>query len=84
MHFLLQNNSFHGFATPWQCLKVKLFHGMQKRLEGLTEAELEALLEQVEEEKRRLASGEKVNWSYKFLYIKVNLIMLQKMGFSKH
>lgn len=34
---------------------------MEKRLEGLTEAELEALLEQVEEEKRRLASGEKVN-----------------------
>ncbi|THU70376.1 hypothetical protein C4D60_Mb08t24330 [Musa balbisiana] len=30
---------------------------MEKRLEGLTEAELEALLEQVEEEKRRLASG---------------------------
>ncbi|GFZ07648.1 transmembrane protein [Actinidia rufa] len=34
---------------------------MEKRLEGLTEAELEALLEQVEEEKRRLASGEQVN-----------------------
>ncbi|RVX17975.1 hypothetical protein CK203_004199 [Vitis vinifera] len=34
---------------------------MQKRLEGLTEAELEVLLEQVEEEKRRLASGEQVN-----------------------
>lgn len=33
----------------------------QKRLEGLTEAELEALLEQVEEEKRRLASGEQLN-----------------------
>ncbi|KAG9444254.1 hypothetical protein H6P81_015594 [Aristolochia fimbriata] len=33
---------------------------MQKRLEGLTEAELEALLEQVEEEKRQLASGEQV------------------------
>ncbi|KAK9925736.1 hypothetical protein M0R45_023003 [Rubus argutus] len=32
---------------------------MEKRLEGLTEAELEALLEQVDEEKRRL--GEKVN-----------------------
>uniref|UniRef100_A0A165XK77 Uncharacterized protein n=1 Tax=Daucus carota subsp. sativus TaxID=79200 RepID=A0A165XK77_DAUCS len=31
---------------------------MEKRLEGLTEAELEALLEQVEEEKRTLASGE--------------------------
>ncbi|KAJ0106070.1 hypothetical protein Patl1_19584 [Pistacia atlantica] len=34
---------------------------MEKRLEGLTEAELEVLLEQVEEEKRRLASGEQVN-----------------------
>ncbi|KAK3036986.1 hypothetical protein RJ639_029975 [Escallonia herrerae] len=34
---------------------------MQKRLDGLTEAELEALLEQVEEDKRCLASGEKVN-----------------------
>lgn len=33
---------------------------MEKRLEGLTEAELEALLEQVEEEKRRLGSGEQV------------------------
>ncbi|KAI8019491.1 hypothetical protein LOK49_LG04G01659 [Camellia lanceoleosa] len=34
---------------------------MEKRLEGLTEAELEALLEQVEEEKRRQASGEQIN-----------------------
>lgn len=34
---------------------------LQKRLEGLSEAELEALLEQVEEEKRRLTSGEQVN-----------------------
>lgn len=34
---------------------------MEKRIEGLTEAELEVLLEQVEEEKRRLARGEKVN-----------------------
>ncbi|KAJ0985264.1 hypothetical protein J5N97_003620 [Dioscorea zingiberensis] len=33
---------------------------MEKRLEGLTEAELEALLEQVEEEKRRLTSGEQL------------------------
>uniref|UniRef100_A0A2N9EE20 Uncharacterized protein n=1 Tax=Fagus sylvatica TaxID=28930 RepID=A0A2N9EE20_FAGSY len=33
---------------------------MQKRLDGLTEAELEALLEQVDEEKRRQASGEQV------------------------
>ncbi|KAG8379388.1 hypothetical protein BUALT_Bualt07G0083400 [Buddleja alternifolia] len=31
---------------------------MEKRLESLTEAEIEALLEQVEEEKRRLAGGE--------------------------
>ncbi|KAB5524293.1 hypothetical protein DKX38_022042 [Salix brachista] len=34
---------------------------MEKRLEGLSEAELEALLEQVEEEKSRQASGEKIN-----------------------
>lgn len=34
---------------------------LQKRLDGLTEAEIEALLEQVEEEKRRLARGEQVN-----------------------
>ncbi|KAF7124453.1 hypothetical protein RHSIM_Rhsim12G0138000 [Rhododendron simsii] len=35
---------------------------MEKRLEGLSEAELEGLLEQVEEEKRSLASsGEQVN-----------------------
>lgn len=33
---------------------------MEKRLEGLTEAEVEALLEQVEEEKRRMASGEQL------------------------
>ncbi|XP_059455626.1 uncharacterized protein LOC132185846 [Corylus avellana] len=33
---------------------------MEKRIEGLTEAELEVLLEQVEEEKRRLARGEQV------------------------
>ncbi|XAR63546.1 hypothetical protein NMG60_11023517 [Bertholletia excelsa] len=34
---------------------------MEKRLESLSEAELEALLEQVEEEKRRLTSGEQSN-----------------------
>ncbi|KAJ7975253.1 MAR-binding filament-like protein 1-1 isoform 2 [Quillaja saponaria] len=34
---------------------------MEKRLEGLTEAELQILLEQVEEDKRRLARGEQVN-----------------------
>ncbi|XP_019701722.1 uncharacterized protein [Elaeis guineensis] len=33
---------------------------MEKRLEGLTEAELEALLEQVEEEKRRMASDKQL------------------------
>ncbi|XP_039129036.1 uncharacterized protein LOC120265217 [Dioscorea cayenensis subsp. rotundata] len=33
---------------------------MEKRLEGLTEAELEALLEQVEEEKRRLTNNEQL------------------------
>ncbi|PIN01272.1 hypothetical protein CDL12_26219 [Handroanthus impetiginosus] len=33
---------------------------MQKRLESLTEAEMEALLEQVEEEKRRVPGGEQV------------------------
>ncbi|KAK8337634.1 hypothetical protein V6Z12_A09G198000 [Gossypium hirsutum] len=40
---------------------VGLKSGLEKRLEGLTEAELEALLEQVEEEKQRQASGEQVN-----------------------
>ncbi|GAV77364.1 DUF3007 domain-containing protein [Cephalotus follicularis] len=34
---------------------------MQKRLESLSEAEIEVLLEQVEEEKRHLASGEQIN-----------------------
>ncbi|KAK9156555.1 hypothetical protein Scep_003129 [Stephania cephalantha] len=34
---------------------------MEKRLEGLTEAELEVLLQQVEEEKQQLARGEKAN-----------------------
>ncbi|KAL2945161.1 DNA ligase 4 [Bienertia sinuspersici] len=33
---------------------------MEKRIEGLTEAELQVLLEQVEEEKRQVANGEKV------------------------
>ncbi|KAJ8569865.1 hypothetical protein K7X08_006442 [Anisodus acutangulus] len=33
---------------------------MEKRLESLTEAELQVLIEQVEEEKTRLASGEQV------------------------
>lgn len=35
-------------------------HNFQKRLESLTEAELQALLEQVEEEKQRLPKGEQV------------------------
>ncbi|XP_047315177.1 uncharacterized protein LOC124919083 [Impatiens glandulifera] len=34
---------------------------MEKRLEGLSEAELEVLLEQVEEEKRSVAGGEKTS-----------------------
>ncbi|KAK4800152.1 hypothetical protein SAY86_025517 [Trapa natans] len=34
---------------------------MEKRLESLSEAELQALMEQVEEEKRQLGSGEQVN-----------------------
>ncbi|XP_057537669.1 uncharacterized protein LOC130815271 [Amaranthus tricolor] len=34
---------------------------MEKRLEGLTEAELQVLLEQVEEEKRSVGKGEQVN-----------------------
>ncbi|KAK9122562.1 hypothetical protein Sjap_012164 [Stephania japonica] len=34
---------------------------MEKRLEGLTEAELEVLLQQVEEEKQQLVRGEKAN-----------------------
>lgn len=46
------------YAIHWKPNGVK-FLDVQKRLEGLTEAELEALLEQVDEEKRRL--GEKVN-----------------------
>ena len=33
---------------------------MEKRIEGLTEAEVQVLLEQVEEEKQRLASREQV------------------------
>lgn len=37
------------------------FYIFQKRLEGLTEAELVALLEQVEEEKSHQKSGEQVN-----------------------
>lgn len=34
---------------------------MEKRLEGLTEAELQVLLEQVEEEKRSMANNEQIN-----------------------
>ncbi|KAK9996651.1 hypothetical protein SO802_021337 [Lithocarpus litseifolius] len=47
---------------------------MEKRLEGLTEAELEALLEQVEEEKRRLASGDQV--SSQKIFVKLALFVL--------
>ncbi|KAF8398170.1 hypothetical protein HHK36_017096 [Tetracentron sinense] len=47
--------------TYAQQLRDYEYKVMEKRLDGLTEAEIEALLEQVEEEKRRLASGEQVN-----------------------
>ncbi|XP_028805471.1 uncharacterized protein LOC114760381 [Neltuma alba] len=49
--------------TYAQQLRDYEYKVMEKRLEGLTEAELEALLEQVEEEKRRSAGGEQVNRS---------------------
>ncbi|KAK6925364.1 hypothetical protein RJ641_009690 [Dillenia turbinata] len=45
-----------GLTVGW--ISTYIF---RKRLESLTEAELEALLEQVEEEKRTLGSGEQVN-----------------------
>lgn len=38
----------HGHGPGWFCLSL------QKRLESLSEAELQALLEQVEEEKQRV------------------------------
>nr|KJB23285.1 hypothetical protein B456_004G090100 [Gossypium raimondii] len=52
------SNKEMTYAQQLRDYKVK---AMQKRLEGLTEAKLEALLEQVEEEKQRQASGEQVN-----------------------
>lgn len=57
-HFLVEyrsaSNAYNKVEGSFLCF-------LQKRLEGLTEAELEALLEQVEEEKQRQASGEQVN-----------------------
>ncbi|XP_065860002.1 uncharacterized protein [Euphorbia lathyris] len=47
--------------TYAQQLRDYEYKVMEKRLEGLTEAELAALLEQVEEEKRQMASGEQIN-----------------------
>ncbi|WCJ35489.1 hypothetical protein M5689_016744 [Euphorbia peplus] len=47
--------------TYAQQLRDYEYKVMEKRLEGLTEAELAALLEQVEEEKRQTASGEQIN-----------------------
>ncbi|XWS50843.1 hypothetical protein CRYUN_Cryun12cG0124600 [Craigia yunnanensis] len=52
------SNKEMTYAQQLRDYEVKV---MEKRLEGLTEAELEALLEQVEEEKQRQASGEQVN-----------------------
>ncbi|KAG8484140.1 hypothetical protein CXB51_022947 [Gossypium anomalum] len=51
------SNKEMTYAQQLRDYEVKV---MEKRLEGLTEAELEALLEQVEEEKQRQASGEQV------------------------
>ncbi|XVE58878.1 hypothetical protein DITRI_Ditri04bG0204400 [Diplodiscus trichospermus] len=52
------SNKEMTYAQQLRDYEVKV---MEKRLEGLTEAELEALLEQVEEEKQRQANGEQVN-----------------------
>ncbi|OMO69872.1 hypothetical protein COLO4_28897 [Corchorus olitorius] len=52
------SNKEMTYAQQLRDYEVKV---MEKRLEGLTEAELVALMEQVEEEKRRQASGEQVN-----------------------
>ncbi|KAL3818604.1 hypothetical protein ACJIZ3_004509 [Penstemon smallii] len=51
------SNKEMTYAQQLRDYEVKV---MEKRLESLTEAEIEALLEQVEEEKRRLAGGEQV------------------------
>ncbi|KAL0456797.1 UNVERIFIED_CONTAM: hypothetical protein Slati_1018900 [Sesamum latifolium] len=45
---------------PWLSFHLCFNMVLQKRLESLTEAEIEALLEQVEEEKRRVAGGEQM------------------------
>ncbi|KAI9101591.1 hypothetical protein K1719_023835 [Acacia pycnantha] len=47
--------------TYAQQLRDYEYKVMEKRLDGLTEAELEALLEQVEEEKRRFTGGEQAH-----------------------
>ncbi|KAE8717347.1 dnaJ-like protein 1 [Hibiscus syriacus] len=52
------SNKEMTYAQQLRDYEVKV---MEKRLEGLTEAELVALLEQVEEEKRQQARGEQVN-----------------------
>ncbi|XWS48237.1 hypothetical protein CRYUN_Cryun13aG0057000 [Craigia yunnanensis] len=52
------SNKEMTYAQQLRDYEVKV---MEKRLEGLTEAEQEALLEQVEEEKKRQASGGQVN-----------------------
>ncbi|KAL5710310.1 hypothetical protein ACHQM5_020891 [Ranunculus cassubicifolius] len=52
------SNKEMTYATQLRQYESKV---MEKRLEGLTEAELEVLLEQVEEEKQSLASGKKGN-----------------------
>ncbi|XP_073271772.1 uncharacterized protein [Primulina huaijiensis] len=52
------SNKEMTYAQQLRDYEVKV---MEKRLESLTEAEIQALLEQVEEEKRRMAGGEQVN-----------------------
>ncbi|KAL5707752.1 hypothetical protein ACHQM5_018614 [Ranunculus cassubicifolius] len=52
------SNKEMTYATQLRQYESKV---MEKRLEGLTEAELQVLLEQVEEEKQSLASGKKGN-----------------------
>ncbi|XP_073147652.1 uncharacterized protein [Henckelia pumila] len=52
------SNKEMTYAQQLRDYEVKV---MEKRLESLTEAEIQALLEQVEEEKRRIAGGEQVN-----------------------
>ncbi|KAH6774836.1 transmembrane protein [Perilla frutescens var. frutescens] len=51
------SNKEMTYAQQLRDYEVKV---MEKRLESLTEAEIQALLEQVEEEKQRLADGEQV------------------------